>query len=281
MELFYLKNKLAGKTCQQHKYYDGCGDMETDAGTNELSGAQFYATSEMAAADIKSANDWYEKHDYEVKSITLEELIAQCDGKLNLRLLLPKNEKKKPSVVKDEPTRQITFIIEGTDGVGKSTVIEALKKKYCDGKTITEYPQTDTNPVKLSFNFLDRETTTISASMLFTVRMKDRVERIKKYLNDNPDTFIIFLVNEDAEELLRRIETRDKPISEFDRLAPSYNLMYMATFREMQIMGCVNYQIAMLDITGEDKETEAESTINAVKSMLVNRAMAKMSLIQF
>ena len=281
MELFYLKNKLAGKSCQQHKYYDGCGDMETDAGTNELSGAQFYATSEMAAADIKYANDWYEKHDYEVKSITLEELIAQCGKQLNLHLILPERKTPKKEVAKkDEATRKITVVIEGTDGVGKSTVIKALKQ-YFGNHTITEHKQTDENPVKLEFEFLDRETTTISVSMLFTVRMKDRIERIKKYLDNNSDTFVIFLVNEDAKELLRRIETRDKPVSDFDREAPAYNLMYMATYYEMRRHNMVNHQIAMLDVTDDDITTEKESTISAVKNMLTNRALNTMSLIQF
>lgn len=280
MNLFYLENKLAGKTCQQHKYYDARGDMETDAGTNELSSAQFYATAEMAAADIKRANDWYTKHDYEVKSITLEELIARCDKKLNLRLILPDQKKPKKVAKKAEATRKITVVIEGTDGVGKSTVIKALKQ-YFDNHAITEYKQTDKKPVKLEFEFLDRETTTISASMLFTVRMKDRIERIKKYLDNNSDTFVIFLVNEDAKELLRRIETRDKPVSDFDREAPAYNLMYMATYYEMRRHNMVNHQIAMLDVTDDDITTEKESTISAVKNMLTNRALNTMSLIQF
>ena len=280
MNLFYLENKLAGKTCQQHKYYDARGDMETDAGTNELSGAQFYATAEMAAADIKRANDWYSPHDYEVKSITLEELIAQCDTKLNLQLILPERKKPKKVAKKEEATRKITVIIEGTDGVGKSTVIKALEQ-YFGNHTITEYKQTDKNPVKLEFEFLDRETTTISASMLFTVRMKDRIERIKKYLDNNSDTFVLFLVNEDANELLRRIETRDKPVSDFDREAPAYNLLYMATFHEMKRHNMVNHQIAMLDVTDDDITTEKESTISAVKNMLSSRALNTMSLIQF
>lgn len=280
MNLFYLENKLAGQTGQQHKYYDGCGDMETDAGTNVLSGARFYATAEMAAADIKRANDWYTKHDYEVKSITLEKLIAQCDKKLNLNLILPERKKPKKVEKTDEATRLITVVIEGTDGVGKSTVIKALEQYFGD-HTITEYKQTDKKPVKLEFEFLDRETTTISASMLFTVRMKDRIERIKKYLDNNSDTFVLFLVNEDANELLRRVETRDKPGSDFDREAPAYNLLYMATFNEMKRHNMVNHQIAMLDVTDDDITTEKESTISAVKNMLSSRALNTMSLIQF
>ena len=280
MNLFYLENKLAGQTCQQHKYYDARGDMETDAGTNELSAAQFYATAEMAAADIKRANDWYSKHDYEVKSITLEELIARCDKKLNLRLILPERKKPKKVVKKAEATRKITVVIEGTDGVSKSTVIKALEQ-YFGNHAITEYKQTDKKPVKLEFEFLDREKTTVSASMLFKVRMKDRVDRIKKYMDTNPDTFILFLVNEDAEELMRRIKTRDKPISDFDNDAPAYNLMYTATYREMERQKYVNHQIGLLDVTGDGIEEETNSAIRAIKDMLTNRALNTMSLIQF
>lgn len=280
MNLYYLENKLAGKSYQQHKYYTGCGDMERDAGSNNLSDARFFIQEEDAEGAIKSANDWWEKHDYEVKSIDIEALIAQGKSQLNLQLILP--EQKKPNKVakKEVATRKITVVIEGTDGVGKSTVIKALEQ-YFGNHTITERKQTDENPVKLEFEFLDRETTTISASMLFTVRMKDRVERIKKYMDANPDTFILFLVNEDAEELMRRIKTRDKPISDFDNDAPAYNLMYTATYREMERQKYVNHQIGLLDVTGDGIKEETDSAIRAVKDMLTNRALNTMSLIQF
>lgn len=280
MNLYYLENKLAGKSYQQHKYYTGCGDMERDAGSNTLSDARFFLQKEDAEGAIKSANDWWEKHDYEVKSIDIEALIAQGKSQLNLQLILP--EQKKPNKVakKEVATRKITVVIEGTDGVGKSTVIKALEQ-YFGNHTITERKQTDENPVKLEFEFLDRETTTISASMLFTVRMKDRVERIKKYMDANPDTFILFLVNEDAEELMRRIKTRDKPISDFDNDAPAYNLMYTATYREMERQKYVNHQIGLLDVTGDGIKEETDSAIRAVKDMLTNRALNTMSLIQF
>lgn len=280
MNLYYLENKLAGKSYQQHKYYTGCGDMERDAGSNNLSDARFFIQEEDAEGAIKSANDWWEKHDYEVKSIDIEALIAQGKSQLNLQLILP--EQKKPNKVakKEVATRKITVVIEGTDGVGKSTVIKALEQ-YFGNHTITERKQTDENPVKLEFEFLDRETTTISASMLFTVRMKDRVERIKKYMDANPGTFILFLVNEDAEELMRRIKTRDKPISDFDNDAPAYNLMYTATYREMERQKYVNHQIGLLDVTGDGIKEETDSAIRAVKDMLTNRALNTMSLIQF
>ena len=280
MNLYYLENKLAGKSYQQHKYYTGCGDMERDAGSNTLSDARFFLQKEDAEGAIKSANDWWEKHDYEVKSIDIEKLIAQGETQLNLQLVLP--ERKKPTTVakKEEATRKITVVIEGTDGVGKSTVIKSLEQ-YFGNHAITEHKQTDENPVKLEFEFLDRETTTISASMLFTVRMKDRVERIKQYLDNNRDTFVLFLVNEDAKELLRRIETRDKPVSDFDRDAPAYNLMYTATYREMERQKYVNHQIGLLDVTGDGIEEETNSAIRAVKDMLTNRALNTMSLVQF
>lgn len=280
MNLYYLENKLAGKSYQQHKYYTGCGDMERDAGSNNLSDARFFIQKEDAEGAIKSANDWWEKHDYEVKSIDIEALIAQGKTQLNLQLILPEQKKPKKVAKKEEATRKITVVIEGTDGVGKSTVIKSLEQ-YFGNHTITEHKQTDENPVKLEFEFLDRETTTISASMLFTVRMKDRIERIKKYLDNNRDTFVLFLVNEDAEELMRRIKTRDKPISDFDNDAPAYNLMYTATYREMERHKYVNHQIGLLDVTGDGIKEETDSAIRAVKDMLTNRALNTMSLIQF
>ena len=89
------------------------------------------------------------------------------------------------------------------------------------------------------------------------------------------------MVNEDAKELLRRIETRDKPVSDFDRDAPAYNLMYTATYREMERQKYVNHQIGLLDVTGDGIEEETNSAIRAVKDMLTNRALNTMSLVQF
>ena len=113
MNLYYLENKLAGKSYQQHKYYTGCGDMECDAGSDNLSDARFFLQKEDAEGAIKSANDWWEKHDYEVKSIDIEALIAQGKNQLNLQLILPEQKKPKKvtvdSSIVDKMDLQIKF----------------------------------------------------------------------------------------------------------------------------------------------------------------------------
>ncbi len=77
MKLYYLENKLAGKSPTQRKYYTGNGDMEQDGSTNTLKYARFYLTEKAAQDAIKNANNWWEPHDYEVKSTELDKIIPK------------------------------------------------------------------------------------------------------------------------------------------------------------------------------------------------------------
>lgn len=77
MKLYYLENKLAGKSPAQRKYYTGNGDMEQDGSTNTLKYARFYLTEKAAQDAIKNANSWWEPHDYEVKSTELDKIIPK------------------------------------------------------------------------------------------------------------------------------------------------------------------------------------------------------------
>lgn len=275
MQVFYLENMLAGKSPTQRKYYTGHGDMENDASSNNLDAALFYINETDAINAIETANSWWEAHDYRVMTADLEDLLANGLSSMHLYNASYKNKKTQ---VADKPVdqpmaRKITVVIEGTDGVGKSTVIKALDE-YFNSKSITERKRTDITDRKLEFEFLDREKTAISASMLFTVRMKDRVERIRRYLKANPDTLVLFLVNEDANELMRRIKSRNKPISDFDDQAPAYNLMYMATFREMERNQYVGHQLTMVDVTDASIEAEKDAAIGAIRTLLQKRALA-------
>ena len=145
-----------------------------------------------------------------------------------------------------------TIVIEGTDGVGKSTVIKALD----------EYFQSHYIPVKIK----DRDRDTISANMMFDINMVTRTNNIREYLKNN-DVIVIFMVNTDSEELMRRIRTREKPISDFDLDAPKYNDLYLETFKQMDQFGMTENKLAMVDVTDDDKTETFNTTLTARRTL--------------
>ena len=104
------------------------------------------------------------------------------------------------------------IILEGCDGVGKTSTIELLKKSgICCS---------------------DRSKDVFSRYMVKEVSMKERARVYFEYLNMHDD-FIIFLVNNDKDELERRINLR--PIkNEFDEnaLPEIYQQLYQRTIGE-------------------------------------------------
>lgn len=136
------------------------------------------------------------------------------------------------------------IIIEGTDGCGKTTTIEALKKIF---------PKVD---------FSDRSIV-ICNYMLKDVPMEKRIDAYHTYLQ-NGDDKVIFLINNDAEELIRRVKTRDKPISDFDLDAPLYNEMYRETFKVMEQNNMTEGKMFMVDVTG----LSLDDQINKVKETI-------------
>ena len=87
------------------------------------------------------------------------------------------------------------IIIEGTDAVGKS---ETIKRLLLEGIICK-----------------DRESRVISANMLFDIPMEERAKKYEEFLINNND-LVIFLINNDKEELLRRVHQRNE-ICEFER----------------------------------------------------------------
>lgn len=132
---------------------------------------------------------------------------------------------------------QVTnFILEGTDGIGKSTSIEKLLNE--------------------GIACLDRNLDVICKYMLFDVPMEKRIEEYKKYLESTKDR-ILFLVNMDAEELRRRIYSRDV-VTEFDKYAVEYNQMYYDTYNEMACLGYLYDKLFLLDCTNLTEEEQKE-----------------------
>ena len=128
------------------------------------------------------------------------------------------------------------IILEGTDGVGKTSTIKKLKEE----NIICE----------------DRSKDIISKYMMFDVDLKYRVNKYYKYLKNN-DVKVIFMINNDKEELMRRIYKRKK-ISDFDLKAYEYNNLYKETFNYMKDNNLLLNKLYMVDVTGlgEDEQTK-------------------------
>ena len=137
------------------------------------------------------------------------------------------------------------IIIEGTDGVGKSSTIEELKK--------------------YSIVCQDRSRDVISKYMMFDVSMEDRVNEYYKYLKDN-DCIVLILVNNDKEELMRRIYSREK-ISDFDLQAYEYNILYKETYEYMKKKKMLLDKLFMVDVTNLNMKEQVEK----VKKIILER----------
>lgn len=134
-------------------------------------------------------------------------------------------------------------IIEGTDGVGKTTTIIEL--------------------LKLGIICQDRCMDMISKNMLFDIPMKERANKYQNYLK-NIDKKIIIMVNNDKEELQRRIGKR-KVQSEFDELAYEYNKLYKDTYDYMEKHNMLENKMFLVDCTG----LTIEEQLIAVKKLII------------
>ena len=128
--------------------------------------------------------------------------------------------------------------LEGTDAVGKTSVINNLK----------------------DYQLFDRDII-ICKLFDFNISLIDRVNQLKEYLNNNKN-YIIFLINNDKEELERRVNLR-KTIDEYDKYTYLYNLLYLETYLYME-MNNLLYGKLMVDCTNLSLEEQT----NKVKEIL-------------
>lgn len=119
------------------------------------------------------------------------------------------------------------IILEGTDAVGKTSTINELKKD----NIICE----------------DRSRDMISKYMLFEYDLEYRAQKYHEYLKNN-DCIIIFLVNSNKEELMRRVYSRDK-IGKFDLQAYEYNKLYQETYDYMKQNNLLENKLFLVDVT--------------------------------
>lgn len=185
----------------------------------------------------------------------------EIDGWGNLDGLkeIPNNLKKFISYIEKEVDRKIVYlgvgrnvndlisyksednidyiaILEGTDGVGKSVTINKLLDQGIVCK--------------------DRSKDVISNNMLFSVDMETRVKVYHDYLK-KIDKKIIFLVNNDKEELERRINAREK-ISAFDVEAYAYNKLYVDTYNYMKENDLLENKLFLIDCTKVTLDEQVE-----------------------
>lgn len=136
-------------------------------------------------------------------------------------------------------------ILEGTDGVGKTATIMEL--------------------LKYGIICQDRSNDVISKNMLFTIPMDVRANIYERYLKEI-DKKIIILVNNDKEELERRINKREK-LEEFDDEAYRYNLLYQDTFLYMKERNMLYDKLYLADVTNLTLEEQVEK----VKKIILNK----------
>ncbi len=126
--------------------------------------------------------------------------------------------------------------LEGTDAVGKTTTIEYLKKD--------------------NIICFDRNKEMISKYMLDKYSTETRALKYQEYLKKN-DCIIIFLVNNNYEELARRINARRK-INRFDLEFRKYNEMYKETYEYMKKNKMLENKLFLLDVTDLSMEKQKE-----------------------
>lgn len=135
--------------------------------------------------------------------------------------------------------------IEGTDGVGKTTTIECLKK--------------------IGINCIDRNKEVISKNMLFEVSMEERAKTYEEYLINNED-IIIFLINNSEKELMDRIYAR-KEISDFDLDAVKYNQLYLDTYNYMKNKNMLHNKLFIVNCTGLNLQGQVKKVEELIKKI--------------
>lgn len=139
------------------------------------------------------------------------------------------------------------YILEGTDGVGKSSTIKELLKDgiICD----------------------DRSRDIISKYMLFDVDMEVRAKKYEEFFKTS-NAKVIFMINNNEKEIMRRIYSREK-ISEYDKNANAYNKLYLDTYNYMVKHNMTHNKLILVDCTNltfEEQVNKIKETIKGIKN---------------
>ena len=148
--------------------------------------------------------------------------------------------------IQNGSVKKSNIIIEGTDGVGKTTTITKLLE---DGIICQ-----------------DRCEDVISKNMMFDIDKYERAKKIyEEYLVKREETIVIFLINLDKKELERRIRKREK-ISEFDLRAYEYGLLYKETYEYISQNFGTKGRLIMIDCGG----LNIEEQYRKVRDLILN-----------
>lgn len=134
------------------------------------------------------------------------------------------------------------IILEGTDAVGKSSVIERLSE----------------------YEIKDRDKN-ICSLMDFNLSLLSRVNKLVNYL-EQIDDIVIFLINNDKEELERRISKREI-IDEYDKYTYLYNLIYLETYTYIKQNNIINnlYMVDCTNLNIEEQTDKVKTLVNSVR----------------
>ena len=92
--------------------------------------------------------------------------------------------------------------------------------------------------------------------MVFDIPMQIRAQKYNEFLKGTTD-LIIFLINNDKKELLRRVHLR-KEVSSFDLKTYEYNLLYRQTYEYMKEHHMLQNKLFLIDCTGLDIAKQVE-----------------------
>lgn len=179
-------------------------------------------------------------------------IIAAQRTTQNLRIVYARNDDEILDYIGRYTVQSKRVIIEGTDGIGKTTAAKHLQE--------------------LGINCLDREKNTISAIMLPSNSDEVRGQVCRQYLFDHPNDFLVFLTTRKTEEILERLERRGGFCDEFDRKAVMYNDLYIKTAQQIDLAETCKHQFAEIDITDCDEHSVVSKI---VKKLFYNGFMCR------
>lgn len=133
------------------------------------------------------------------------------------------------------------IVLEGTDAVGKTSVINNLKE----------------------YELVDRDNN-ICSLIDFNISLVERCNRICDYVNKN-DKKVIILVNNDKNELERRVSSR-KIRDQYDKYSYLYNLVYLETYYYIYQNELSN-NIYLVDCTGLNIEEQTLKVKELIDSL--------------
>jgi hypothetical protein len=135
------------------------------------------------------------------------------------------------------------IILEGTDAVGKTSVINNLS----------------------DYELYDRDKS-ICSLFDFNISLVERVNKLNEYF-DKYDNYVILLINNDKNELERRIKSR-KIVDEYDEFAYLYNLLYLETYLYIKQKKILDNKLFMVDCTGlslGEETVEVKKIVDNIK----------------